>query len=192
MNPSKETANGTGRTTPQTGPHRTGKPRTGTGSARSPEGRRGTHVKRTAGKRKTKKRFPAAVLIAVLLVALCAGCILSVFVKKGGEARPAAGPVYTSELNGKETYFAEPIQRDCPWDAERGAYYDAETDCYFWHYKTKDTAVWQYWYNGISSDYSTFGWMEWREGRWYIQNEEGAWKLLPDEYISDRLWHIDQ
>lgn len=53
---------------------------------------------------------------------------------------------------------------------------------------------WQYWYEGISSDYGEFGWMEFDYGEelWYIEIDQGDWIVLPEKYDKSRLWYIQE
>ena len=69
-------------------------------------------------------------------------------------------------------------------------YYDEDTDCYVWY--NEDFAVWQYWYEGISSDYDDYGWMEYneQENKWYIEANYDQWIKLPEQYDVSILWHI--
>ena len=79
------------------------------------------------------------------------------------------------------------------WDEEAESYYDPETDCWIWYNTQVSPRVWQYWYEGISSDYGDYGWMEYdtEEGRWYIEESEGRWITMPNRYDATRLWHVD-
>ena len=54
-----------------------------------------------------------------------------------------------------------------------------------------DPPVWQYWYEGISSDYGDYGWMEHDDDGWYIEKDHGEWIKLPDKYGTDGLWYIE-
>ena len=78
------------------------------------------------------------------------------------------------------------------YEAESGNYYDKETDCWLWQNTDVTPAVWQYWFEGISSDYGDYGWMEWdnSEKTWYIEASEGNLIALPAKYDTGRLWHI--
>lgn len=88
-------------------------------------------------------------------------------------------------------YVAE-IGRTCPYFEDTGEYYDEVTDCYFWLNDWVEPPIWQYWYEGISSEFEASGVMEFdeEEERWYIEIEENKWIVLPNKYVSDRLWHI--
>ena len=76
------------------------------------------------------------------------------------------------------------------YDPEFDSYYDPESDCYLWYNTDVEPALWQYWYEGISSDYGDYGWMEHDSEGWWIEAGYDDWIPLPDEYQSDRLWYI--
>lgn len=88
------------------------------------------------------------------------------------------------------SYYVDVLERSCKWYDAYDSYYDEETDCYFAY--SDEFGVWQYWYEGISSDFGDFGWMEYdeKEARWYIEVAEGNWIVLPKGYNTDKLWHI--
>ena len=46
-------------------------------------------------------------------------------------------------------------------------------------------------YEGISSDYGDYGWMEHDSEGWWIEASEGNWIPLPSSYDSSGLWYID-
>ncbi|MBO4807715.1 MAG: hypothetical protein J5537_01645 [Lachnospiraceae bacterium] len=76
-----------------------------------------------------------------------------------------------------------------------GNYYDKETEGYAYLNEDIDPAQFQYWFEGISSEYGDYGWMEYDtdEGRWYIEVEASEWEPLDNsiyEANKDRLWHI--
>ena len=76
------------------------------------------------------------------------------------------------------------------WDSEADSYYDADSDCWLWYNTDVDPAIWQYWYEGISSDFGDFGWMEHDDTGWYVEASAGNWIALPDTYDTDSLWYI--
>ena len=78
------------------------------------------------------------------------------------------------------------------YESDSGNYYDKESDCWLWQNTDVTPAIWQYWYEGISSDYGDYGWMEWDESEkaWYIEASNGNWIRLPSKYDTGRLWHI--
>ena len=77
------------------------------------------------------------------------------------------------------------------WDADADSYYDADTECWLWYNADVEPAVWQYWYEGISSDYGDYGWMEHYDDGWFIEEDYGSWIPLPDTYDASRLWYIE-
>ena len=95
----------------------------------------------------------------------------------------AGGNAYTYAPSG-----AKSGDRVLKWIDEFDSYYDAAGDCYLGY---NDTAgVWQYWYEGISSDYGDYGWMEHYDDGWFIEESDGEWVPLPASYDSSNLWYI--
>jgi len=94
----------------------------------------------------------------------------------------------TFEITDNESNSAKTLT----WYDEYESYYDEETDCYLWYNEDFDPPVWQYWYEGISSDYGNYGWMEYdeQENAWYIEADYDQWIKLPEQYDTSRLWHI--
>ena len=82
---------------------------------------------------------------------------------------------------------AETGDKKLSWDADADSWYDNDTKCWIWNRE----GTWQYWYNGISSDYGDFGWMEHDSKGWYIEESNGNWILVPDTYNVTNLWYID-
>ena len=78
------------------------------------------------------------------------------------------------------------------WDADADSYYDKSSDCWLWYNTDVEPAVWQYWYEGISSDFGDYGWMEHDEDGWFIEESYGNWIELPAEYDAGDLWYIDE
>ncbi len=77
-----------------------------------------------------------------------------------------------------------------------GNYYEKATDAYVWLNTDIDPPQFQYWYEGISSEYGDYGWMEYDPDNktWYIEVSQGNWQPLDDavyEKNADRMWHID-
>lgn len=108
------------------------------------------------------------------------------------EKRESKAAAY-EETAKQDSYYVAALGRSCDWDAKHECYYDVKTDCYFWYNNTTKTHTWQYWYEGISSDYGDFGWMEYdtKEKTWYIEVSDGYWTELPERYDRSRLWHIE-
>lgn len=77
------------------------------------------------------------------------------------------------------------------WDAESESYYDAETQYWLWYNTDMTPPVWQYWIDGISSDFGDYGWMEHDSDGWWIEASYGNWIKLPDKYDSTNLWYIE-
>ena len=71
-------------------------------------------------------------------------------------------------------------------------WYDSETQCWFWYNDEQAPYQWQYWYEGISSDYGDYGWMEFDMDTqtWTIEKSNGVWIDLPDSYDTTYLWHF--
>ena len=77
------------------------------------------------------------------------------------------------------------------WDAAEESYYDAESDCWLWYNEDVEPAVWQYWFEGVSSDFGDWGWMEHYDDGWFIEASAGNWVSLPAQYDSSALWYIE-
>ena len=77
------------------------------------------------------------------------------------------------------------------WNSEYESYYSIPDDCYLWYNTEVIPNLWQYWYEGISSDYGDYGWMEYEEpDGWFIETDDSTWVELPSKYDSSKLWHI--
>ena len=92
----------------------------------------------------------------------------------------------------EDSIYVPALSRTVNWYAEYDSYYDEQTDCYFLLNTDMDPEIWQYWYEGISSDYGDYGWMEWdeKENRWYINTNADDWEPLPEKYDTSGLWHF--
>lgn len=102
-------------------------------------------------------------------------------------------PVYL-ELQGDGYHVVnDPVRADriLYWDAAADSWYDGESDCWLWYNTDVEPAVWQYWYEGISSDYGDYGWMEHYSDGWFIEASNGNWVSLPAIYGVDELWYIE-
>lgn len=79
------------------------------------------------------------------------------------------------------------------WDSSEDSYYDYTTGSYAWYNTEVSPNLWQYWFDGISTDYESagYGWMEYEGGTWYIEVDYGSWIEVPDRYDVSDLWHID-
>lgn len=76
------------------------------------------------------------------------------------------------------------------WSDYDESYYDANSDCYVWFNTDMDPALWQYWYEGISSNYGDYGWMEYENGTWYVETSQGNWVPIDLSGYEDRIWHF--
>lgn len=93
------------------------------------------------------------------------------------------------------TIYVNELERSVSWDDEYDAYYDPQTDCYFFLNTDVEPEIWQYWFESISSDYGNYGWMEYDyyEEQWYIQTGRNDWTVLPSKYKNNSdLWHFDE
>lgn len=90
------------------------------------------------------------------------------------------------------TIDADADAKTLVWDDDAESYYDEDSVCWLWYNTDVDPAVWQYWYEGISSDYGDYGWMEHDDTGWYIEESSGNWIPLPEQYSTDVLWYIEE
>ncbi len=90
----------------------------------------------------------------------------------------------------KNSIYVDEIGRTCYKDGED--WYDSDTQCWFWYNNEESPYQWQYWYEGISSDYGDYGWLEYDmdENAWYVEVSDGDWVHLPDNYDTSYLWHM--
>ena len=77
------------------------------------------------------------------------------------------------------------------WSDYDESFYEANSDCYVWFNTDMDPAIWQYWYEGISSGYGDYGWMEYENGTWYIETSQDNWEEVDLSGYGDRIWHFD-
>ncbi|MBR0162198.1 MAG: hypothetical protein IJQ02_13070 [Oscillospiraceae bacterium] len=94
------------------------------------------------------------------------------------------GTAYTIASEGQAA------DRQMTWDDSFDSYYEPESECWLWYNSDVDPGIWQYWYEGISSDYGDYGWMEHESTGWYIETSDGNWIPLPSDYSTDGLWYI--
>lgn len=69
-------------------------------------------------------------------------------------------------------------------------YTDMKCDVWFRYNTNYEQPHWQCWYSRISDDYNQSGWMEYRDGSWYIESDEGKWIVLPEQYDTTYLFTI--
>ncbi len=104
---------------------------------------------------------------------------------------PRSNVVYNTNPVSINTIYVPELGHSCMWWSTYESYYDQTTDCYFYYNKDIDYPDWQYWYEGISSDYGDYGWMEYEleTDTWFIETDNGVWIELPEKYNKDNLWH---
>ena len=144
-----------------------------------------------AGVTRAGRRSPVGMIIALLVVVGLLRTCGSLMGSSGGYS----GSYSTGNdipIEETSSIYVEEIGRTCYLDGED--YYDPDTEC--WFYFNEDAGVWQYWYEGISSDYGEYGWMEYDydEEKWYIEKDYGNWIKLPSRYTEqfDYLWHFNK
>lgn len=107
---------------------------------------------------------------------------------------------YGSEIhlrsNGQNSYrytdsADQSYDKRLVWDSDADSYYDAASECWLWYNTDVEPAIWQYWYEGISSDYGDCGWMEHDSSGWYIEESQDNWIQLPGKYDTGKLWYIE-
>ena len=92
---------------------------------------------------------------------------------------------YRISPDGKESY-----DKKLTWDYGADSYYDRETECWLWYNTDVVPNLWQYWYEGISSEYGS-GWMEYEPDGWFVETDPGEWIKLPADMDTGRLWHME-
>ena len=99
--------------------------------------------------------------------------------------------IYLTESGGSAYTISEGASdKQLVWDPDADSYYDKNSDCWIWYNTDVDPGIWQYWYEGISSDFGDYGWMEHYEDGWFIEESYDNWIELPAEYDTDDLWYI--
>lgn len=94
--------------------------------------------------------------------------------------------------DGSYHVVTDVLRADKLLDYERDSdnYYDEASDCWLWYNREVEPAVWQYWYEGVSSDFGDYGWMEHDADGWHIEKSAGNWIPLPEKYDASGLWYI--
>lgn len=132
-------------------------------------------------------------LVACIAIGIGNG-VKSVVTKNESYQSPATKEVVVQQTQEiPDEIYVEPLGRYCYLDGEN--YYDEGTECWFWFNIDVTPGIWQYWYEGISSDYGDYGWMEYDEAekRWYIEESADNWEPLESYYYeenAERLWHF--
>ena len=108
------------------------------------------------------------------------------------ENAPVQSSVYLEKQDDGYHVVTDVLRADriLYYDREYDSYYDEESDCWLWYNTDVEPPVWQYWYEGISSDFGDYGWMEHDETGWYIEQSYGSWIPLPEKYDAASLWYI--
>jgi len=79
------------------------------------------------------------------------------------------------------------------FDYNNHCYYDPDTDGYLWYNTDVSPAIWQYWYEGYSSDYGDYGWMEYDENDgWWVEVSDGEWQHAPASDKMKDFWWIKE
>ena len=154
-----------------------------------------------SGRTYSRMKKPLIIIIIVFFLAPFANSLLliplqafsHVLRKTHKETENTNRTAVTTTVQENDEIYIDEIGRTCYWDAESESYYDSTTDCYFWYNTELDPPQWQYWYEGISSDYGDYGWMEYdaEEGKWYIEESADNWIVLPDSYDTSHLWYTE-
>ena len=149
-------------------------------------------------KRNIKKWVKRGVIIYLVLLFLKAGLEYAILRERNKAASNRYSVTNSNNYNTtvsatptpKTSIYVEEIGRTCY--RKDGDWYDSATQCWFWYNDEVEPYQWQYWYEGISSDYGDFGWMEYDmdSGQWYIEVSDGNWEMLPDKYDTTNLWHF--
>lgn len=75
---------------------------------------------------------------------------------------------------------------------DKGLFEDEETGCLFFWNESANPAQWQYWYSGVSDEFTGYGWMRYdaNKAEWSIEVSEGTWGTITSP-IPDYVWHFD-
>lgn len=136
--------------------------------------------------------------LRIALTMLVCMCFLPMMMfacmRKFASSKTSTGTAYEQEANSDDSIYIDVLGRYCYWDDEYECYYDEETDCYFVYADNVNPPEWQYWFEGVSSDYGDYGWMSYHydEGLWYIETSNGHWEVLPSSYDASALWHVPE
>ena len=87
-----------------------------------------------------------------------------------------SGSARNETVSAKNSIYVEEIGRTCYLDGED--WYDSQTEWWFYYNDSVSPYQWQYWYEGISSDYGDYGWMEYdySKNAWFIETGKGKWE----------------
>ena len=110
-----------------------------------------------------------------------------------GDPADAFGETISLARIGKNSYSitdSNTADKLLIWDADADSYCDPDTGYWLWYNENEQPAAWQYWIEGISSDYGDYGWMEHDETGWYIEVSNREWTALPGRYDTSELWYL--
>ena len=101
-------------------------------------------------------------------------------------------PVYLEEQLDGYHVVNDVLRADriLTWDAGYESWYDEVSGCWLWYNTDVYPNTWQYWFEGISSDYGDYGWMEHDDEGWWVEQFDGDWIQLPKSYDMEQLWFI--
>ena len=141
---------------------------------------------------KTEKSFfekAFGFLVPAVMVVIAIAFFYTFF--QGGNGGGSSGSSYTETV--QESLYVPEIDRTCEWDSEKRWWYDENSECYFYFDTEVDPPQWKYWFEGVSSDFGDFGWLEYDDDQeqWFVQTARNAWERLPDNYDTEKLWHMD-
>ena len=128
-------------------------------------------------------------IISVVILA-----ILAVFgsqLPSDGGGQDTLALVQTGAHSYRVAESGEAADLTLGWDRDSESYYDPGSECWVWYNTDVSPNVWQYWVEGISSDYGDYGWMEHDETGWYIEADQGVWTEVPAWYDTSGLWYFD-
>ena len=118
----------------------------------------------------------------------------------GSDSEPLSNPalfgsvIFLSDM-GDSVYAItdddNAYDRQLIWNEDEQSYYEEASKLWAWFNTDVEPPLWQYWYEPISGDFGDFGWMEYEDGTWYIEQSRGNWIELPEKYDSTPLWRID-
>ena len=76
------------------------------------------------------------------------------------------------------------------WDEDAQCYYDDAVDLWLRYSTDSGPAHWIYRYAPISDAYGDHGWLKFRAGGWYVEDEAGDWVPVPEDLDTSTLWHM--
>ena len=173
-------------------------------------GRAASDSEARAVQRTSRRHIGCLIALAIFLAIGIISCVAADISDSSSGSGSGSGQIYVLNEDSNVDMFGETvlltadenggyhIQNDSEtadrimiWDSSEDSYYEESSDCWLWYNTEVDPPLWQYWYEGISSDYGDYGWMEYEDGSWYIEADRGEWIKLPERYDTSNLWHIE-